>query len=47
MLLVGQFSTQTPQPLHFWVSTSIAPLNAIILIFKVLDSVLLLLTKTQ
>ena len=25
----GQFSIQTEQPLHFWMSTSIAPLNAI------------------
>jgi hypothetical protein len=35
MLLVGQFSTQTPQPLHFTVSTSIAPLNAILCVLVV------------
>jgi hypothetical protein len=30
MVCVGQFTTQTPQPLHFSVSTTIAPRNAII-----------------
>ena len=36
MLLVGQFSTQTEQPLHFCVSTSIAPLNAIVFYVKIM-----------